>query len=191
MPGKQSKAKKRNARRQAGKRVEAQQSSPQQGAAVSVDLDGVDRGEIFLNSEDRQLETPTTEPAAASGAATDVEAPGLVTALANLGAAIGKLQGDAKASGAVQGDSSGAAKPRRRAKCEQLWATAVHIAEVEMQGEFVCDDSCQGGKLLYKREEQTKARRMHARLKERERVRQRKLAGAQCGVVICFVSCVW
>jgi len=178
MSGKQSKAKKRNARRQAAKRVEAQQSSPQQGVAVSVDHDGVDGGEIFLSSEDKQLETLTTEPAAVSGAATDVEAPGLGTALANLGEAIDKLQGDAKASGVVQDDSSSAVKPRRRAKCEQLWATAVHIAEVEMQGEFVYDDLCQGGKLLYKREEQTKARRIYARLKERERVRQKKLAGA-------------
>ena len=47
-----------------------------------------------------------------------------------------------------------------------------------MQGEFDYGDLCAGGKVLYKREEQTKARRIYARLKERERVKQKKMAGA-------------
>ena len=64
MSGKQSKAKKRNARRQAAKRVEAQQSSPQQGVADLVDqLDVVDRGMFFSNEEEKQLATIPTEPA--------------------------------------------------------------------------------------------------------------------------------
>ena len=131
---------------------------------------------IFSNLDEKQLATQKTEPAAVNGALTDVESPGLVTALADLGAAIGKLQGDA-GGGKSTDDSSATVKPRRRVKCEQLWAAAVQTAEVEMQGEFEYDDLCAGGKLLYKREEQTKARRIYARLKERERVKQKKMAG--------------
>ena len=65
-----------------------------------------------------------------------------------------------------------------RGKSEELWNIAVATAEQELQAEFDYDELCKGGKLLYKREEQTKARRIYARLKERERVKKKKLAGA-------------
>ena len=124
MPAK-SKARKRNAPRQAEKRAEAQTSSEITDVADSVDQSSVAVGDEFFSTQEkeRQLDMLSSTIAAADGTgSTGVDGSGLVTALASLQVAIGKLHGEATAGAAGHGTDDSSTRRRMRPR-SAVWPT--------------------------------------------------------------------
>ena len=174
---KPSKAQKRNARRQAERKADAQMSADE--AAVDGDA-AEDVGAVLLAKnvtlmarldEMRQV----CEKHASSAERMEKESARLQEKLQMATTQISELQGKAASNVAGREELGTAVKPGRRVSSE-LWEQAQAAAGVELAAEFEYGGLCHGGKLLYLREEQTKARRIYARLKERQRVQQNKLA---------------